>query len=49
MSSPSPGLARGSAQGDSLKLVPINVQSEIDLDLGPDIVPSDVNVIIIGN
>lgn len=47
MSSPLPGMARGSAHGDSLKLVPVNRQSVIYLDFGPDISPSDVNVIIV--
>lgn len=40
-------MAHGSARGDSLKLIPVNRQSVIDLDLGPDVMPSDVNVIVI--
>ncbi|KAK6633220.1 hypothetical protein RUM44_003821 [Polyplax serrata] len=47
VSSPLPGMARGSAHGDSLKLVPINRQSVIDLDFGPDVSPNDISVIIV--
>lgn len=47
MTSPVPGVARGSAHGDSLKVLPINRQSVVDLDLGPDVSPGDVSVTVI--